>query len=170
MKKNNIYIVTGAPGSGKTLASEELIKLCNDYIVFDIDWLAESASKLVGKSIYFNSETWPNYFEIWSDVLRAIYRNNKTPVLFAPHDKEDVASYGLPEWCSEVEWMLLDCDDKTRIKRLRAGRDWTDERIQEALNDATKLKASIENRIDTSSHAPEEVARKIKSWLDSFQT
>ena len=60
---------------------EALMALGTDYLAFDIDWLAESASDLAGKSIYFEPTTWQPYGVLWNEVLYAIYRNGRTPIL-----------------------------------------------------------------------------------------
>jgi hypothetical protein len=110
--KQRICIVTGAPGAGKSVALEAFLMLHTDYLAFDIDWLAEPASELAGRSIYFESSTWRAYSHVWFAVLDAAYRNSKIPVLFAPLDKNDIAKHGLPEWRDGVEWLLLECQDK----------------------------------------------------------
>ena len=43
---DRIYLVTGAPGSGKTTALERFLRLNSEYIAFDIDWLTGRVSIL----------------------------------------------------------------------------------------------------------------------------
>jgi hypothetical protein len=164
--KQKLFIATGAPGAGKSAVLEVLLQQSPRYIFFDIDWLSKVASELAGKSIYFERSTWQAYARVWFSVLDAVYKNGKTPVLFAPFDKDDIAHYGVPEWCDGVEWLLLDCSDDTRSQRLR-GREWPAERIEEALQDARKLRETIPDQLDTSTSAPAEAAQRVTAWLDA---
>jgi hypothetical protein len=162
--KYKLYIVTGAPASGKTLAVQEFLKLKSEFITFDIDWLAESASVLAGKPIYFESSTWEPYGKIWWEVLHSIYRNNRTPVFFAPIDQRDIDANGAPEWCSGIEWLLLDCDDETRRRRI-AARDRDPVRETGAFEDAAYMRAMVNKRVDTVKLSPREAAEAILEWL-----
>jgi hypothetical protein len=35
----------------------------------------------------------------------------RIPVFFTPNDPQDIEQYGQPAWCSDINWLLLDCDD-----------------------------------------------------------
>lgn len=164
--KHKLYIVTGAPASGKTLAAQEFSKLNSEFIAFDIDWLAEPASALAGKSIYSERSTWEPYGKIWWEVLHSIYRNNKTPVFFAPIDQRDIDKNGAPEWCGGVEWLLLDCDDDTRRQRIVA-RHRDPDREMDIFEDAAYMRSMVHKRIDTAKLSPREVAEAILEWLRS---
>ncbi len=164
MKGHTLYFVAGVPGSGKTTVVKKLLEEGSGFVFFDIDWLADPVSALVGRDIRFAPETWPAYGEVWFSVLHAVIKNGLTPVLLTPADPSDFASGPLPDWCAGISWLLLDCDDETRLERLRR-RGWEEERLQDALHDARVLRALVSQRVDTGSLAPAEVAALVLTWL-----
>jgi len=160
-----LYFVSGAPGSGKSTMLEAFIGLQSGYIAFDIDWLATPASDLAGRDIYFEPSTWKPYGVLWFEVLHAVCKNGYTPVFFTPNDPQDIERFGQPDWCQEIRWFLLDCDDQIRGERLAQRPDWTAARIREALVDAHDLRQAIPTRADTGLLSPEATADKILDWL-----
>ena len=160
-----LYIVTGAPGAGKSTVLEAFLRLDTGYIAFDIDWLAGTATELAGKDIYTDPSTWPPYGALWFEVLHAIHKNGRTPVFFAPTDPDDIERYGQPAWCDGIAWLLLDCDDGTRRGRLMQRPDWTDAMVREALEDARVLRDAVDLHLDTGNLSPAEVAGRIQDWL-----
>jgi len=164
--KYSLAIVTGAPGSGKSTTLNAFLDLHSPYIAFDIDWLAEAGSGLAGKDIYADSSTWKPYGLLWFEVLHAVYRNGQTPVFFTPNDPQDIEQYGQPDWCRDIKWLLLDCDDQTRRERLVHRSDWTEARIAEAIADAGALRQAIRLQVDTGLLSPKEVAAQILDWLE----
>ena len=160
-----LNIVTGAPGAGKSTSLAAFLELESDFVAFDIDWLIDSASDLAGQDIHFARSKWPSYRSLWLDVLQAIFRNHRCPVLFALWAPTDLGGL-VPPWCAEVRWLLLDCPDAILRKRLEGRDGWIDSRIHEALADATDLRGEItENVIDTESSTPSATARAIGKWL-----
>lgn len=163
--KYNIYIVTGAPGSGKSTTVEAFIQLKTNFLAFDIDWLIDSASELADRDIHVDESTWKPYGALWFNVLHATLRNHKTPVLFAPWDENDLKTNGIPDWCQSVEWLLLDCEDVIRCERLAHRHGWSEQRIEDAILDAASLRQTITKCIDTGKTAPEEIAGLIYRWI-----
>jgi hypothetical protein len=164
--KYPLCIVTGAPGSGKSTTLKAFLELHSNFIAFDIDWLAAAASDLADKDIYSDPSTWKPYASVWFEVLHAIYRNGQIPVFFSPNDPQDIERYGQPAWCSDVQWLLLDCDDQTRRDRLVHRPAWTEVMIVEALADARVLRQAIHLQVDTGLFAPKAIATKILDWLE----
>lgn len=164
--KYPLCFVTGAPGSGKSTTIQAFLELHTNYLAFDIDWLAEAASDLATKDIYSDSSTWKPYASLWFEVLHAIYKNRRMPVFFTPNDPRDIEQYGLPAWCSDIKWLLLDCEDQTRRERLIHRLDWTEARIAEALADDHDLRQAIPLQIDTGHLSPKAIASTIFDWLE----
>lgn len=164
-----LSIVTGAPGSGKTTALAALLRRPNPYLAFDIDWLTLTASDLAQSDIIFDRTTWPAYNALWLEVLEAVHRNGKVVIFFSPFDITDVAQAGQAPWYQRIEWLLLDCDDATRQRRLSARSEWSDEMITEALSDAQSLREHFPERIDTTTHTPDEVAETVLRWVEQTQ-
>jgi hypothetical protein len=164
---NDLLIVTGAPAVGKTTTVDAITSIDSSYAVFDIDWLADTAGDLAGSSIYTDSNTWRPYAALWFEVLHSVIRNSLTPIFFTSNSPRDLGSFERPEWCKEIHWLLLDCNDKTRQERLNLRTDWTEERRSEALCDAKDLRGTISNVFDTSSVSPSDVAAKVLAWAGS---
>lgn len=164
-----LYMVSGAPGSGKSTILQAFIGLKSGYMAFDIDWLAETASGLAGKDIYFSPSTWKAYSTLWFEVLHSVYKNGYTPVFFSPNDPKDIERYGQPAWCREIHWFLLDCEDRTRAERLARRPGWTEARMAEAISDAHDLRQAISIRADTGLLTPEAAAAEILVWLQQIR-
>jgi chloramphenicol 3-O-phosphotransferase len=163
---DRLNIVTGAPGAGKSSALEAFLALRAPFVAWDIDWLLPAASALARTDIRTTSRAWPPYNRLWLDVLRGVVRNGGTPVLFSPLDPRDLAPDDMPSWCGGVRWLLLDCSDEVRIRRLNA-RGETAAVQAEALADAAFLRSAISACVDTGVHSPAEVAARILRWLQS---
>ncbi len=167
--KAKLFVVTGAPGSGKSTAAEAFIELRTPYLAFDIDWLGIVASNLAGKDIFFDPSTWEPYGALWFEVLHSVYRNERVPVFFTPGDPSDFERHGLPDWCGSAEWLLLDCEDDVRRERLWARAGWTEAMVEEAIEDARVLRGAVASRVDTGRHSPAQVANLTLSWLEALK-
>ena len=133
MTAKELYLVTGAPGAGKSTTVEALLGLESPFTFFDLDWLAAPASALYGQDIRFAPERWAFYGDLWWSVLTAAVKNAHTPVLFTPADPDDYKNKALPEWCGGLEWLLLDCEDGVRLERLRQ-RGWSGETVGRSVS------------------------------------
>jgi len=89
-----LYLVTGAPGAGKSTTVEALIRLNSGILVFDMDWFLDAASRLAGQDIHVAPQTWPAYYALWMEILAALAHNRQTSLLCAPISPQDMRRYG----------------------------------------------------------------------------
>lgn len=162
--KSHLLVVAGAPGAGKSETVRALLELDTPYVVFDIDWIAEQATELAGKSIYSDPTTWVPYGRLWFEILHTAVRNNLQPILFCPNTPADLSVQGYPNWCREVSWLLLDCDDTVRTARLEQRDGWTTNQTKEAVDDALELRALVDDTLDTHRYGPNEIASQVLAW------
>ena len=159
-----LAIVTGAPGAGKSATVAALLRLRRDYLVFDADWLLPDLSALAGRSLVETTDLWPSYRRLWVTVARMVERNGRQTVLFIPLEPGELAAALPDDWRGAARWCLLDCDDATRLARLRL-RGWDAGAIDEAIRDAAALRAQIPRIIDSGRLAVTAVAAEIDRWL-----
>jgi hypothetical protein len=161
-----LYLVTGAPGSGKTAALTALLRQSPPFLVFDIDWLTIPASRLAQRDIIFDTTTWPAYHALWWTILESVYRNGQRAVFFSPLAPGDIPHIVPPAWYDDVAWLLLDCADGTRRARLEQRLAWTTAMIAEAIRDAQGLRAQIEAQVSTDHDTPDAIAHAILQWVE----
>lgn len=164
----NIYIVTGAPGAGKSTALSDFLQLHTDYLGFDVDWLLAPATALANKSVVDDASTWKPFRQLWMAVLEGILMNNKVPVLFAAINNKDIAELDLPDGVA-IQWLLLDCSDEVRRTRLASRTTMSEDDVGEALEDAEALRAEIADKLMTDSTSPPEAAQQIEVWISKVE-
>jgi broad-specificity NMP kinase len=143
--------VLGAPGSGKSAIAALLAHQLPDHVVLDWDVFMDPASELAGRDVPSSPTTWPAY--------RRLIRLIVESVLPAPCVLLGVCTPDeLDGWPIDA-WVLLDCSDEVRRKRLtgRVGAA----AIDEAIADATSYRALGLPTIDTSDRAPEQVVEAL---------
>ncbi len=159
----SLFVVTGAPGSGKSTAVEALLRLEHKFTVFDIDWLIDQGSELIGQPLQEAPNSWQAWAHLWFEVLHGVLRNGDQPVFFCPNSRADFEAFGLPAWCDQVNWLLLDCGDIERRSRLEQ-RGWSGKAISAAIVDAQELREEGFVTIDTSKSTKAQVADGILRW------
>lgn len=151
-----MHIVLGAPGSGKSTIVPTVKTLLADKIVLDWDVLMQPAGALAQVHIPRTPEAWPRYSELMRMVVEAVGADRV--LLFGVQTPDEMVGW------PEAAWLLLDCDDAERQRRLTK-RGESVEGISDALVDAAAYRALGLVTIDTSRLTPEEVAERVAGWV-----
>jgi hypothetical protein len=152
-----LFVVTGAPGAGKSTVVPELVRLSpGNLVVMDMDELLDDDGRLLGISIASPTAApiWPAYNALWLRITELIRRSGIPVLLLSPL---------LPTELPEGRWLHLDCPDAVRRKRL-AARGWLQDQIDDALADAAELRKHVPRSV-RGDLSPEHVARSILDWI-----
>jgi dephospho-CoA kinase len=159
-----LFVVTGAPGAGKSTVVPELLRLRrttsvgeSQLVVMDMDELLDSQGRLLGVDIAHSSAAanWPAYSALWLRITELVRRSGTPMLLLSP---------ALPHELPEGRWLHLDCPDAVRRKRLTA-RGWTESQIAEALADAAEIRKRVPRSV-AGDGTPEESAQTILAWVN----
>jgi hypothetical protein len=151
-----LYVVTGAPGAGKSTVIPELVRLhSGNLVVMDMDELLDHDGKVLGIDIADSSAAanWPAYNALWLRITELIRRSGTPMLLLSPL---------VPREMPEGRWLHLDCPDS--VRRL-AQRGWSDQHIAEAIADAAEIRKLVPRSVPGEG-TPEESARLILAWVD----
>jgi energy-coupling factor transporter ATP-binding protein EcfA2 len=154
-----IVAVLGAPGSGKTAIARHLARLLPGHVVLDWDAFMGPAGALAGRDIRHDPATWPAY--------RALVRVAVNAVATVPAVLLTVCTPAeLAEWPISA-WLLLDCADSERRRRLtQAGRQASEDN---AVRDASQYRALHLPVINTTGRAPPQVAANVAAYVRSIE-
>lgn len=162
-----LYMVTGAPGVGKTTLVPALVRLGRGIVVMDQDELLEDGA-LIGVPIadLDAAPIWPAYNRMWQRIIDMVRRAGHPVILLStPPSPADLAASRDSD--GAVHWILLDCDDQLRLTRLRE-REWSQEWIDDAMADAAQSREFIPTVITTDDENTEQIARRILAWVDAL--
>jgi len=150
-----ITTVLGAPGSGKTTAARLLPSLLPGYVVLDWDAFMAPAAALAGQDIRQQPMTWPAYSNLVRVVVDLVAH---LPVVLLGGCTPDE----LGDW-PIAAWVLLDCADDERERRLGPGYDRAAPAA--ALADASRYRALGLPVIDATNRAPADVAAELARFV-----
>jgi shikimate kinase len=152
-----ITSVLGAPGSGKSTIAPLLVTLLPGQTVLDWDALMKPAAALAGREISVHPDTWPAYRELMHEVVGLIA--HLPVVLLGVCTPDELAN-----WPIEA-WVLLDCSDHERSRRLSSDAD--QQRLAEAVGDGREYRQLGIPIIDTTDRTPAEVAAELAQFIQS---
>jgi predicted nucleotidyltransferase len=155
-----ITAVLGAPGSGKSTIVEPLAACLPTHAVLDWDGLMAPAAALAGREIRPNPETWPAYRELVGAVLRAVAH---LPVVLLGVCTPDE----LQGWPIGI-WVLLDCADEERQRRLLAQGRQDD--IDTAIADGRAYRLLGLPDIETTGRTPSQVAAALAQFVQHAES
>ena len=143
--------VLGAPGAGKSTVAPVLRRLLRDVVVLDWDAYMRAASELAGRDVRRDPSTWPSYVRLLRSVIDSIL---PAPlVVLGVCTPEELTGWPIDAW------MLLDCADEERRRRLFANVDAGE--VEDALADAARYRDLGLPVIDTTDRTPQSVAEEL---------
>ena len=154
-----VYVL-GAPGSGKSAVLPMLREALPGWAVLDWDWLMPAVEALTGRPVRQHEDLWDPYAELVRSVVAGL---GSVPVLVATVCTPDELDHIDGGWPAG-EWLLLDCDDDERARRLR-GRGESDDVVASAHGDAAGYRALAMPAVDTSALTTAETAAAVAAWV-----
>ena len=146
-----ITVVLGAPGSGKSTVAGLLAGLLPGHVVLDWDAFMAAAATLAGREIRADPATWPGYRMLMRTILEAVAH---LPVVLlgvcTPAELEG--------WPADA-WILLDCTDQERLRRLGDGAE--PDRVRDGLADGRAYRLLNLPVVDSTGRSPAEVAADL---------
>jgi hypothetical protein len=148
-------IVLGAPGSGKTTVAPLLRGVLTTHVVVDWDACMPAASELANRDVSRSPTTWPAYRGLMRTVVETI---QPAPlVLLGVCTPDELEGWPI------TSWILLDCSDDERRRRLAPRFDAAD--IDAALTDATRYRALSLPVVDTTNRTAMDVAGELAALI-----
>ncbi|GAA2368288.1 hypothetical protein Cme02nite_27620 [Catellatospora methionotrophica] len=141
-RREPLYVVTGASGSGKSAIFAPLAAALPDCVVFDVDWLIDPM-KATG------SLDWDAFRDAWLSVAHGIAQGRRSTVLLGPLMPEQLVGLPSRRWIGPVHFAVLDCTDEQRRARLDARPSWREHAIGEHLAFAAQLRRTISTVLHT---------------------
>jgi hypothetical protein len=152
-----ITSVLGAPGSGKSTIVPALTELLHGHAVLDWDAFMVPAAALAGREIRQNPETWPAYRDLVHAIIAPIA--HLPVVMLAVCTPAELSAWPV------AAWVLLDCADQERRRRLGPHAD--PERVADAIRDGQEYRLLGLPVIDSTGRAPAAVAAELASFIQS---
>ena len=157
-----LFVVTGASGSGKTTIFPELLtRMAGWCAVFDVDWLIDP----LGRAAKDGQIDWTAFSDTWVHVAHGVAQNGLPTLLLAPFIPEHLN--GLPgrAWVGEIHYLVLDCPDDERRRRMEARPRWRSRDIEAQIGFGRWLRENLAPVIDTTRQSPSEVAETVAAWV-----
>lgn len=149
-----LTIVLGAPGSGKSTLAGRLRSELRGCAVIDWDAFMPAAEGLVGRDVPTSRDLWMPYGRLVRAVVAAL--DNVPVILFGVCTPDELSDW--PQAC----WILLDCDDAERRRRLSSR---PLEVVQAAIVDAGEYRKLGLEVIDTTARPVDEVVEELTKRL-----
>ena len=157
-----LFVVTGASGSGKTTIFPELLdRMAGWCAVFDVDWLIDPLGR-AGKD---GQVDWPAFRDTWLHVAHGVAQNGLPTLLLAPFIPQHLNDLPGRAWIGEIHYLVLDCADDERRRRIEARPKWRSRDIDAQIGFSRWLRENLAPVIDTSRHSPSEVADTVAAWV-----
>jgi hypothetical protein len=142
MVEGRLWMLTGAPGSGKTALRGVLRDLLTGMVVIDMDDFIEPASALAGVDLRRDEARgkWPAYNDLCLAMVTSVLGSGADCLLLSPLTPDEVeASQLRPQLPERIRWGVLECAEGPRRERLEA-RGLGEDSVREAVADAADLR------------------------------
>jgi len=157
-----LFVVTGASGSGKTTIFPELLtRMAGWCAVFDVDWLIDP----LGRASRDGQVDWTAFRDTWLHVAHGVAQNGVPTLLLAPFIPEHLDVLPGRAWVGDIHYLVLDCPDDERRRRIEARPRWRARDIDEQTGFGRWLRDHLEPVIDTTTQSPSEVADTVATWV-----
>jgi hypothetical protein len=138
-----LFVVTGASGSGKTTIFPKLLSRATKD--GEIDWTA--------------------FRDTWVHVAHGVAQNGLPTLLLAPFIPEHLNRLPGRAWVGEIHYLVLDCPDDERRRRMEARPRWRSRDIEAQIGFGRWLRENLAPVIDTTRQSPSEVAETVAAWV-----
>jgi hypothetical protein len=154
-----LLVVAGASGSGKTAVFPHLAaRLSAECLVFDADWLIDP----LGGDV--RTLEWSVLRDIWLHVAHGIAQNGRPTMLLGSFVPGQLEALPGRRWIGDIWWLLLDCDDDERRRRIDARPAGRTHDIEPQIEFGRRLRAEIPTTVDTTTGSPAGAAEHIARW------
>lgn len=149
------FVVTGASGSGKTLAAHNLHAALPAAVVADSD-------NFLGVAKFGHDA----YFEVLLEFAFTVIQGNRIPVLCGTLMPERLDQVPARDLVATITYINLDCDDDVRRQRLRARPPWRESSSEAAIERHVEFAGHLRARadmvsLDATTLSPREVAAAL---------
>ena len=152
--------VLGAPGSGKSTVAPVLRRALPGYVILDWDVYMPAASELAERDIRRDRTTWPGYRNLMRAVVDTVLPASLVVLGVCTPDE-------LSGWPID-SWLVLDCTDEERERRLANKGGASD--MNDVLAEAARYRALGLHVIDTTARTPQSVADELAHTISESRT
>ena len=157
-----LFVVTGASGSGKTAILPRLLgQLAGECAIFDVDWLIDP----LGRSASPGPLDWVAFRDAWLHMAHGVAQNGLPTLLLGPLIPEHLEALPGRAWIGDIHYLVLDCPDAERRRRIEARPRWRRRDIDEQIDFGRWLRANLAPVVNTSATSPLRVAQTVAAWV-----
>lgn len=159
-----LFVVTGASGAGKTTILPALLtELRGTAAVFDADSLIDPLARAASDG----QINWTAFTDTWLHIAHDVAQNGLPTLLTAPFIPEQLAALPGRAWVGDIHFLVLDCPDDARRRRIEARPRWRDRDTDAQVDFGRWLRKNLAPVIDTTTRSPGQVATEVAAWVRS---